>query len=103
MANSLNPSPVVYEAGNRILRTVQEYFAQRGRAVIQIQWQPGIDVGGRVAPGQLLARIVWDGLPDEDMLAPAGCAGTIAWIDKNICYELLQLVPLDLVGLAASV
>lgn len=101
MANSLNTSPVVYEAGNRILRTVQEYFVQCDRAVIQIKWQPGIDAGRHVAPGQLLARIVWDGLPDEDMLAPAGCDGTIAWINQNIAYDLLHLAPIDLLGLAA--
>src|SRR5574341_988108 len=83
-------SPVVYDAINRELRTVPDYFAQRHVSVLDIAWQGGVAEGAHITSGQLLARIIWDGEPEEPLTAPAGCVGTIVWLNEHIAYELLH-------------
>lgn len=102
MSENPSTSAVVYDAMNRELRTVRDYFAQRDEVVLNIKWQPGIEEGAQIAPGQLLAHIDWDGAPEEPLKAPSGCGGRIEWINGQIEYEKLDLRPEVLLRLEAS-
>ena len=95
-------SPVVYDAANRELKTVRDYFAQRRVAVLDIAWQARITEGARIIPHQFLARIRWDGEPEEFLTTPADCAGTIVWLNERIPYELLHRRSEVLLRLAAG-
>jgi hypothetical protein len=78
---------------NRELRTVRDYFAERDEEVLNIKWQPGIEEGAQIAPGELLAHIDWSGGTKEPLDAPSGCGGRIEWINGQIEYEKLDLRP----------
>jgi len=102
MPENQNTSPVVYEAMNRELKTVKDYFAHIGISVIGIEWEAEIEVGTEITPGQLLAYIVWDGPPKERLEAPVECGGRIEWKNGQIKYEWLHLESQVLLRLAAS-
>ena len=102
MSENPSTSPVVYDAMNRELRTVRDYFAEREEGVLNIKWEPGIEEGAQISPGQLLAHIDWSGGTKEPLEAPSGCGGRIEWINGQIAYEMLDLRPEALLRLEAS-
>ncbi len=102
MPENKNTSPVVYEAMNRELKTVKDYFAPIEVSVLGIEWEAGIEVGAEITPGQLLGYIVWDGPPKERLEAPEECEGTIEWKNGQIRYEFFHRQSQELLRLAAS-
>lgn len=102
MSEKPSISPVVYDAMNRELRTVRDYFAQSDEEVLNIKWQPGIEEGTQIVPGQLLANIDWSGGTKDPLKAPSGCGGRIEWINGQIKYEKLDLRPEALLRLEAG-
>jgi hypothetical protein len=102
MSEKPSISPVVYDAMNRELRTVRDYFVQRDEEVLNIKWQPGIEEGAKIVAGQLLAHIDWSGGTKDPVEAPSGCGGRIEWINGQIEYEKLDLRPEGLLRLEAG-
>lgn len=102
MSEKPSISPVVYDAMNRELRTVRDYFAQSDKEVLNIKWQPEIEEGAQIVPGQLLAHIDWTGGTKDPLEAPSGCGGRIEWINGQIEYEKLDLRPEVLLRLEAG-
>ncbi|MFQ6093869.1 MAG: hypothetical protein ACE5OR_14550 [bacterium] len=102
MSEKPSISPVVYDAMNRELRTVRDYFAQSDEEVLNIKWQPEIEEGAQIVPGQLLAHIDWSGGIKDPLEAPSGCGGRIEWINGQIEYEKLDLRPEVLLRLEAG-
>jgi hypothetical protein len=102
MPEDPSDAPVVYDAVNRELRTVSDYFAEKEEEVLTIRWEDGVEEGEQIASGQLLAHIIWDGAPEESLIAPAGCTGVIAWVNGQIEYEKLDLRPEVLLRLETS-
>lgn len=102
MSENRSTSPIVYDAMNRELRTVRDYFAERDEEVLNIKWQPGIEEGAQIAPGELLAHIDWSEGTKEPLEAPSGCGGRIEWINGQIEYEKLDLRPEVLLRLEAG-
>ena len=82
--------PVSYDALNGELRTVRRFFVEKAEAVLMIRWKLGIKKGAVIAPGDLLATIVWDESPDEPILAPAECAGEVDRTNRRIPYERIR-------------
>ena len=101
MPENQSDSPVVYEAANRELKTRKDYFAQIEKPVIGMEWEKGIEVGGKIKSGQLLAQIVWDDATQTPILAPSKCTGRVDWKNGQIEYEWLHLQPQALLRLAA--
>jgi hypothetical protein len=93
--------PVVYEAMNRELRTVRQYFMVRGIPE-DIPWEADIVEGDCIAPGKLLGHIIWASAPAEGLRAPAECAGRIEWIERRIPYEVLHRRSIPLLRLATG-
>jgi hypothetical protein len=94
-------SPVVYDAMTRELRTVRQYFIDKGIPE-DIQWQADIVEGARLAEGKLLAHIIWTSPPAERLHAPAGCEGRIEWLNTRIAYEVMHRRSIILLRLDAS-
>lgn len=94
-------SPVVYEAVNRELRSVPQYFMAKGIPE-DIPWAADIVEGACIEPDKLLGHIIWASPPAECLQAPAGCKGRIEWINRRIVYEVMHRVPITLLRLAAS-
>jgi hypothetical protein len=94
-------SPVVYDAKNRELRTVRQYFSARGIPE-DIQWEAGIDEGACIDANALLGHIIWASAPPDPLRAPEGCVGKIEWINKRIVYEVMHRRAVPLLRLAAN-
>ncbi len=102
MDRDRNDSPVVYDAANRELRTVKDYFAAREGQVLSIKWENDIEEGEEISSGDHLAQIIWEGADEESIHAPPGCTGVIDWINGQIEYEKLDLKPQVLLRLGPS-
>jgi hypothetical protein len=102
MSRDTNDSPVVYDAANRELRTVKDYFAAREGQVLNIKWEKEINEGEEISSGDHLAQIIWEGADEEPIHAPPGCTGVIDWINGQIEYEKLDLKPQALLRLGPS-
>jgi hypothetical protein len=94
-------SPVVYDAMNRELRTVRQYFIDKGIPE-DMQWEAYIGEGARIDAGKLLAHIIWARPPAERLRAPEGCEGRIEWLNTRIAYEVMHRRSIILLRLAAS-
>jgi hypothetical protein len=93
--------PVAYDALNRELRTVPQYFIVRGIPE-DIQWTADLVEGISIEPGKLLGHIIWASAPAEGLRAPAECEGEIVWINRRIPYEVMHRRSIPLLRLAAS-
>ena len=93
--------PVTYDAMNREIRTVREYFIVRGIPE-DIQWKDDIIESAGIEAGKLLGHIIWASPPAEGLRAPAECQGRIEWINRRIPYEVMHRRSVPLLRLAAS-
>ena len=101
MPGNQSNSPVVYDAANRELKTIKDYFAQIEKPVIGIEWEKDIAVGAKIKSAQLLAQIVWGDATQTPILAPSKCTGRIDCQNGQIEYEWLHIQPQVLLRLAA--
>jgi hypothetical protein len=94
--------PLEYHASNRELCTVTayfQYFHQRGIGVEEIMWQEEIDVSKHIEPGMALGFIIWTRGPAVRLRVPAGCEGTIAWMNRRFMEAFLYSEPVTLIRL----
>jgi hypothetical protein len=94
-------SPVVYDAMNRELKTVRQYFIDKGIPE-DIQWEADIIEGARIEAGKPLGHINWVRPPAVRLHAPEGCEGRIEWLNTRIAYEVMHRRSIILLRLEAS-
>ncbi len=82
-----------YDATNRELRTVPEAFAARGKSVLSMVWKSAIKVGSQIDPGTDLVIVQWEDNSRETVSAPAGCAGQVASVNRDVLFENLRFPP----------
>jgi len=83
-------NPVSFDADNRQLRSVKAFFADAENGVINFSWNPTVKNGAVIAKDRLLFTIRWDGDEEEEVRAPAGCAGTVIRTNRQgVDYDLL--------------
>jgi hypothetical protein len=102
MPGNESTMPVIYEAVNRELNTVKDYFAQAGISVLDIQWLQGVEENEDITAGRLLGHIIWANCPPVPLVAPEGCTGEIEWINGRIELEKLHLATQKLLRLKAG-
>lgn len=83
----------MFEPINREVRTIPSALSTR--LLTKLSWKVGIKAGATVAPGTKLATAYWDDGTSETLAAPAGCSGTIAWVNRQIDYGALSSPPSD--------
>ncbi len=85
--------PVTYIPSTRQLDTVPDAFEQRNLSVLSIAYNPGVDVGESVGPGDEFAVVQWEDNSREALTAPDNCSGKIADVNRNIVFENLPFEP----------
>jgi hypothetical protein len=85
---ALGDKPIVFDRANLELRTVRFFFADANDS-LKIVWEDGIKAGAVIEEGDLLATIKWTSSPEQELLAPVGCEGTVESTNRQIAYEEL--------------
>lgn len=83
----------IFEAGNREVRFLVQFFAGNEAAATKISWRTGVKQGAAVQPGDELATLTWSSGSTEVLTAPDGCTGTIGKVNRTIRYEGLDKYP----------
>lgn len=91
MPNDWNP--VTYNSSTRQLDTVPDSFNSQNLSVLSIAYNPGIDAGANIGPGDEFAIVQWEDNSREALAAPDNCSGTIAAVNRNIAFENLSFEP----------
>ena len=82
---------VVYNAETGQLSNNPAAFADSAHYVASVVWTK--EVGDSVRPGEKLAVIQWGNGSREDLHAPGGCSGRVAYLNRGIVFENLEFEP----------
>lgn len=84
---------LTYERLNREAFFVVDHFKKKRVAAVRVSWKPGIRRKTAIAVGDPLATLTWSDGTKEELVAPQGCQGVIAAVNRKIQYALLPRPP----------
>jgi hypothetical protein len=90
------PPTVSFDPLNRELRSCWPFFADRNEPTepVDIHWIDDIDTV-KITPGMRLGQWIFSSpsTPPIDLIAPAGCSGTVSGRNQGVAFHLLRNSP----------